>query len=177
MEDLTSLYLHLHKNVEQIDIIMSKYKLFKYVISNGHIVDHYSKIRSSYKEAVRNIEIAKMIGLNSSVIFPEDILFEKLIDNFSVELIEMEIIPLVKKISRIGKEKSIEMLTLFEQFCSCDFNISETSNKCFLHRNTVAQKLEKLKEITELDPQGRLKDRLLLNLLHSYIKMYKPEME
>lgn len=177
MEDLTSLYLLLHKNVEQIDIIMSKYKIYKYVISNGHIVDHYSKIRSSYKEAIRNIEISKMIGLSTSKVFTEDILFEKLIDNFSVELIEMEITPLVKKISKIGIEKSVDMLKLFEQFCACDFNISETSCKCFLHRNTVAQKLEKLKKITGLDPMGKLKDRLLLNLLHSYIKMYKPEMK
>ena len=177
MEDLTSLYLMLHKNVEQIDIILSKYKIFKYVISNGHIVDHYSKIRSSYKEAIRNIEISRMIGLNSSIIFPEDILFEKLIDNFSVELIEMEIMPLVKKIARTGMEKSMELLKLFEQFCACDFNISETSNKCFLHRNTVAQKLDKLKEITGLDPMGRFKDRLLLILLYSYIKIYKPDLK
>lgn len=177
MEDLTSLYLHLHKNVEQVDMILSKYKIFKYVISNGHIVDHYSKIKSSYREALRNIAIAKMIGLNSSIIFPEDILFEKLIDNFSVELIEMEIIPLIKKISKTGMEKSIDMLMLFEQFCSCDFNISETSAKCFLHRNTVAQKLDKLREITGLDPMGSFKDRLLLNLLYSYIKMNKPELK
>ena len=177
MEDLTSLYMLLHRNVEQIDAILCKYKIFKYVISNGHIVDHYSKIRSSYKEAMGNIEISKMIGLNSSIIFPEDILFEKLIDNFSVELIEMEIMPLVKKIDKTGMEKSRDLLELFEQCCACDFNISETASKCFLHRNTVSMKLDKLKEITGLDPMGRFKDRLLLRLLHSYIKMYKPDLK
>lgn len=175
MEDLTSLYMLLHSNVEQIDIILGKYKIFKYVISNGHIVDHYSKIRLSYREAIRNIEISKMIGMNSSKIFPEDILYEKLIDNFSVELIEMEIMPLIKKISKTGMERSIDMLKLFDNFCACDFNISDTANMSFLHRNTVSFKLEKLREITGLDPMGSFKDRLLLNLLYSYIKMYKPE--
>ena len=177
MDDLATLYNLLHKNVEQVDIILRKYKIFKYIISNGHIVEHYSKIHFSYKEAIRNIEISKLIGLNSSIIFPEDILFEKLVDNFSVELIDLEIIPLVKKISKIGMAKSIELLNLFEQFCTFDFSISETSSRCFLHRNTVSQKLDKLKEITGLDPMGKLRDRLLLNLLYSYIKVYKPDLK
>jgi sugar diacid utilization regulator len=173
LEDLTSLYILLRKNVEQIDKILSKYKIFTYSISNGYIVDQFSKVRSSYMEALRNIEISQIIGLNSSVVLSEDILFEKLIDNFSVELTEMQIIPLIKKITKTGMRKCVELLNLYEQYCICNFNISETSIKFFLHRNTVAQKLEQLKKITGLDPFGGFNDRLLLKLLYSYINTYQ----
>jgi sugar diacid utilization regulator len=136
-EDLPALYTSLRKNVKQIDSILGKNKIFKHIISYGHIVDNYYNAHASYSEALKNIEISQAIGYNDSIVFPEDIIFERIVDNNPSELIEIQIKPLMVKINTVGLEKTKELLKLFEQYCICNFSIYDTAVKCFLNRNTV----------------------------------------
>jgi len=59
-------------------------------------------------------------------------------------------------LSEVFKKGSVEMLdqeTLLtiQKFFENNLNVSETSRKLFVHRNTLVYRLEKIKKITGLD--------------------------
>ena len=44
-----------------------------------------------------------------------------------------------------------EMVTTAEEFLHTSLNVSETSRKLFVHRNTLVYRLEKIRKLTGLD--------------------------
>jgi carbohydrate diacid regulator len=59
-------------------------------------------------------------------------------------------------LSEVFKKGSIESLdyeTLFtiQKFFENNLNVSETSRKLFVHRNTLVYRLDKIKKLTDLD--------------------------
>ena len=60
---------------------------------------------------------------------------------------------LLKEVFKIGSIESLDSETLFtiQRFFENNLNVSETSRKLFVHRNTLVYRLEKIKKITGLD--------------------------
>ena len=59
----------------------------------------------------------------------------------------------LKEVFKRGSIESLDHETLFtiQRFFENNLNVSETSRKLFVHRNTLVYRLEKIKKITGLD--------------------------
>jgi carbohydrate diacid regulator len=59
----------------------------------------------------------------------------------------------LKEVFKRGSIDSLDQETLFtiQKFFENNLNVSETSRKLFVHRNTLVYRLEKIKKITGLD--------------------------
>ena len=59
----------------------------------------------------------------------------------------------LREVFKKGSIESLDQETLFtiQKFFENNLNVSETSRKLFVHRNTLVYRLEKIKKLTGLD--------------------------
>ena len=118
-------------------------------IGIGTISEHLRELADSYKEAQVAIEVGKIFEADKTVINYENLGIGRLIYQLPTTLCEIFL-------SEVFKKNSIESLdqeTLFtiNMFFENSLNVSETSRKLFVHRNTLVYRLEKIKKLTGLD--------------------------
>ena len=119
------------------------------VIGIGTISEHLRSLADSYKEAQTAIEVGKVFDTEKSIINYENLGIGRLIYQLPTTLCEIFL-------SEVFKKNTIESLdheTLFtiNKFFENNLNVSETSRKLFVHRNTLVYRLEKIKKLTGLD--------------------------
>ena len=121
----------------------------KTVIGIGTVSDHLRELADSYKEAQTAIDVGKVFDTEKSIIDYENLGIGRLIYQLPTTLCEIFL-------SEVFKKNSIDSLdqeTLFtiNKFFENNLNVSETSRKLFVHRNTLVYRLEKIKKLTGLD--------------------------
>ena len=121
----------------------------KTVIGIGTIAEHLRELADSYKEAQTAIEVGKVFDTEKSIMHYENLGIGRLIYQLPTTLCEIFL-------SEVFKKNSIDSLdqeTLFtiNKFFENNLNVSETSRKLFVHRNTLVYRLEKNKKRTGLD--------------------------
>ena len=121
----------------------------KTVIGIGTVADHLRELADSYKEAQTAIEVGKVFDTEKSIMHYENLGIGRLIYQLPTTLCEIFL-------SEVFKKNSIDSLdqeTLFtiNKFFENNLNVSETSRKLFVHRNTLVYRLEKIKKLTGLD--------------------------
>ena len=121
----------------------------KSVIGIGTIAEHLRELADSYKEAQTAIEVGKVFDTEKSIMHYENLGIGRLIYQLPTTLCEIFL-------SEVFKKNSIDSLdqeTLFtiNKFFENNLNVSETSRKLFVHRNTLVYRLEKIKKLTGLD--------------------------
>ena len=119
------------------------------VIGIGTVADHLRELADSYKEAQTAIDVGKVFDTEKSIINYENLGIGRLIYQLPTTLCEIFL-------SEVFKKNSIDSLdqeTLFtiNKFFENNLNVSETSRKLFVHRNTLVYRLEKIKKLTGLD--------------------------
>ncbi|GHV02364.1 hypothetical protein FACS1894211_13640 [Clostridia bacterium] len=65
-----------------------------------------------------------------------------------------------------------EMMDMAEEFLLSSLNISETSRKLYMHRNTLLYRLDKIQEATGLDIRG-FSDALIFKLIATLYKLQR----
>ncbi len=121
----------------------------KTVIGIGTVAEHLRELADSYKEAQTAIEVGKVFDTEKSIMHYENLGIGRLIYQLPTTLCEIFL-------SEVFKKNSIDSLdqeTLFtiNKFFENNLNVSETSRKLFVHRNTLVYRLEKIKKLTGLD--------------------------
>ena len=121
----------------------------KTVIGIGTIADHLRELADSYKEAQTAIDVGKVFDTEKSIINYEKLGIGRLIYQLPTTLCEIFLGEIFKKSSI----DSLDQETLFtiNKFFENNLNVSETSRKLFVHRNTLVYRLEKIKKLTGLD--------------------------
>ena len=127
-----------------------KSQLFaKTIIGIGGVAEHLRELADSYKEAQVAIEVGKVFDTEKTIITYENLGIGRLIYQLPTTLCEIFL-------DEVFKKNSIDTLdqeTLFtiNKFFENNLNVSETSRKLFVHRNTLVYRLEKIKKLTGLD--------------------------
>ena len=127
-----------------------KNQLFlKTIIGIGGVAEHLRELADSYKEAQVAIEVGKVFDTEKTIITYENLGIGRLIYQLPTTLCEIFL-------GEVFKKNSIDTLdqeTLFtiNKFFENNLNVSETSRKLFVHRNTLVYRLEKIKKLTGLD--------------------------
>ena len=121
----------------------------KTVIGIGTVSDHLRELADSYKEAQTAIDVGKVFDTEKSIIDYENLGIGRLIYQLPTTLCEIFL-------SEVFKKNSIDSLdqeTLFtiNKFFENNLNVSETSRKLFVHRNTLVYRLDKVQRQTGLD--------------------------
>ena len=119
------------------------------VIGVGSPVLHVRELADRYKEAQTAIEVGKVFDTEKTVVSYESLGIGRIIYQLPTTLCEMFLAEVFKK----NPIESLDQETLFtiNKFFENNLNVSETSRKLFVHRNTLVYRLEKIKKLTGLD--------------------------
>ena len=131
-----------------VDTVQSEFYV-KVVVGVGTPVSTLKDLARSYKEAQVAIEVGKVFDTEKSVVNYENLGIGRLIYQLPTTLCEMFLNEVFKK----GALESLDRETLLtiQCFFENNLNVSETSRKLFVHRNTLVYRLEKIRKLTGLD--------------------------
>jgi carbohydrate diacid regulator len=121
----------------------------KVTIGISTIVETIKDLAGAYKEAQVAIEVGKVFETEKNIINYENLGIGRLIYQLPTTLCEMFLQEVFKK----GSLESLDQETLMtiQCFFENNLNVSETSRKLFVHRNTLVYRLDKIRKITGLD--------------------------
>ena len=119
------------------------------IVGIGTCVTGIKELARSFKEAQVALEVGKVFDTERSIISYENLGIARLIYQLPTTLCDMFLREVFKK----GSIDSLDQETLFtiQKFFENNLNVSETSRKLFVHRNTLVYRLEKIKKLTGLD--------------------------
>lgn len=134
------------RNIEQA--IGSELQV-KTVIGIGTVAKHLRELADRYKEAQTAIDVGKVFETEKSIINYENLGIGRIIYQLPTTLCEMFLSEVFKK----NPIESLDQETLYtiNKFFENNLNVSESSRKLFVHRNTLVYRLEKIKKLTGLD--------------------------
>jgi len=120
-----------------------------HIIGMGTVAGQLKDIARSFKEAQMAVDIGQVFNSDTTVMSFENLGIGRLIYQLPTPLCEMFLSEVFKK----GSIDSLDEETLFtiQKFFENNLNVSETSRKLFVHRNTLVYRLEKIKKLTGLD--------------------------
>ena len=121
----------------------------KVSIGVGTIVDNIKDLARSYKEAQVALEVGKVFDTDKNIVSYENLGIGRLIYQLPTTLCEM----FLQEVFKRGTVDSLdrEALVTIQAFFENNLNVSETSRKLFVHRNTLVYRLEKIRKMTGLD--------------------------
>ena len=119
------------------------------IIGIGTIVTGIKELPRSFKESQIALEVGKVFDTEKTIVTYENLGIARLIYQLPTTLCEM----FLKEIFKKGSISGLDHETLFtiQKFFENNLNVSETSRKLFVHRNTLVYRLEKIKKLTGLD--------------------------
>lgn len=140
---------NLLKIASSIEQTINSELLVRTVIGIGTTAAHLRELADRYKEAQVAIEVGKVFDSDKTIINYENLGIGRLIYQLPTTLCEMFLSEVFKK----NPIDSLDQETLYtiNKFFENSLNVSETSRKLFVHRNTLVYRLEKIKKLTGLD--------------------------
>lgn len=121
----------------------------KSIVGIGNVAVTVKDMARSFKEAQVALEVGEVFDTEKSIISYDNLGIGRLIYQLPTTLCEMFLTEVFKK----GSIETLDQETLFtiQKFFENNLNVSETSRKLFVHRNTLVYRLEKIRKITGLD--------------------------
>ncbi len=130
------------------DTVQSEFYL-KVSVGIGSVVTSVKELARSYKDAQVALEVGKVFDTEKNIINYENLGIGRLIYQLPTTLCEM----FLQEVFKRGSLETLDRETLqtIHAFFDNNLNVSETSRKLFVHRNTLVYRLEKIKKLTGLD--------------------------
>ncbi len=123
--------------------------MLKVKASYGTIVDDLRSISKSYKEARMAMDVGKIFYVEKNVISYNELGIGRLIYQLPSNLCNVFINEVFG--DNVPDHLDNETLSTINTFFDNNLNVSETSRKLFIHRNTLVYRIEKLQKSTGLD--------------------------
>ena len=118
-------------------------------IGIGTPANDLRELSDRYKEAHIAIDIGKVFEVGESISCYESLGIGRLIYHLPKTLCDIFLAEVFKR--KPIESLDQETLLTIDKFFENNLNVSETSRKLFVHRNTLVYRLEKIKKITGLD--------------------------
>ena len=114
----------------------------------GTVVEGIKDLARSFKEAQVALEVGKVFDTEKTIVSYDNLGIARLIYQLPTTLVKCSCGGV-----KMGSIDSLDQETLFtiQRFFENNLNVSETSRKLFVHRNTLVYRLEKIKRLTGLD--------------------------
>ena len=139
----------IEKIAKQIADTLNSEFYVKVSIGIGTVVDNIKDLARSYQEAQVAFEVGKVFDTEKNIISYENLGIGRLIYQLPTTLCER----FLQEVFKNGSLDSLDRETLMtiQCFFENNLNVSETSRKLFVHRNTLVYRLEKIRKLTGLD--------------------------
>ena len=113
------------------------------------VAEKIQDLSQAYREARIALEVGKVFDTEKDIISYDNLGIGRLIYQLPTTLCELFL-------NEVFKKESINVLdseTIYtiQKFFENNLNVSETSRKLFVHRNTLVYRLDKIKKLTGLD--------------------------
>ena len=130
-----------------VDTLSSEFYT-KAIVGIGTSVVGIKDLARSFKEAQVALEVGKVFDTDQSIVSYDNLGIARLIYQLPTTLCNT----FLKEVFKTGSIDSLDHETLFtiHKFFENNLNVSETSRKLFVHRNTLVYRLEKIKKLTVL---------------------------
>ena len=137
------------KSASEIETALQEELGVRCVIGVSTEANHLRELADRYKEAQVAIEVGRVFETEKNIINYESLGLGRIIYQLPTTLCEMFL-------NEVFKKSPIETLDedtidTINRFFENNLNVSETSRKLYVHRNTLVYRLEKIKKITGLD--------------------------
>jgi len=121
----------------------------KPMIGIGGVANEIKDLSRSYKEAQIALEVGKVFESGKEVINYKKLGIGRIIYQLPTTLCEVFLQEVFIKgaLDSLDRESLVTIQSFFEN----SLNVSETSRKLFVHRNTLVYRLDKIKRLTGLD--------------------------
>ena len=131
-----------------VDTLSSEFYVHS-VVGIGTAVTGIKDLARSFKEAQVALEVGKVFDTDRNIINYDNLGIARLIYQLPTTLCDM----FLQEVFKRGSIETLDQETLFtiQKFFENNLNVSETSRKLFVHRNTLVYRLEKIKKLTGLD--------------------------
>ena len=119
------------------------------LVGIGSTVVGVRDLARSFKEAQVSLEVGKVFDIEKTIVSYDHLGIARLVYQLPTTLCDM----FLREIFKRGSIETLDQETLFtiQKFFENNLNVSETSRKLFVHRNTLVYRLEKIKKLTGLD--------------------------
>ncbi len=119
------------------------------LVGIGTTVSGIKELARSFKEAQVALEVGKVFDTEKTIVSYDNLGIARLIYQLPTTLCDM----FLREVFKRGSIENLDQETLFtiQRFFENNLNVSETSRKLFVHRNTLVYRLEKIKKLTGLD--------------------------
>ena len=123
--------------------------MMKVKVSVGTVVQELKDVSKSYKEAKMAMEVGKIFYAQNNINAYASLGIGRLIYQLPVNLCKL----FVEEVfgDKIPEELDEETIHIIDTFFENNLNVSETSRKLFLHRNTLVYRIEKIQKALGLD--------------------------
>lgn len=123
--------------------------MVKVSVGISTVVETIQELARAYREARIALEVGKVFDTEKNIISYDNLGIGRLIYQLPTTLCELFLNEVFKKesISVLDSETIYTIQKFFEN----NLNVSETSRKLFVHRNTLVYRLDKIKKLTGLD--------------------------
>ena len=139
----------IHKVAVNIENTLMEEMGIKSVIGVSTNARHLRELADKYKEAQVAIDVGRVFESEKTIINYESLGLGRIIYQLPTTLCEMFLNEVFKKnpIETLDEDT----LETINKFFENNLNVSETSRKLYVHRNTLVYRLEKIKKMTGLD--------------------------
>ena len=139
----------LEKYAQKLAAVALENHSAKVLIGISSVVEKLKDLARAYKEARIALEVGKVFDIERPIMCYENLGIGRLIYQLPTTLCDIFLSEVFKK----GSLESLDRETLMtvQSFFENNLNVSETSRKLFVHRNTLVYRLEKIRKLTGLD--------------------------
>ena len=123
--------------------------LMSVVVGIGTVVSNIKDLARSYKDAQIAINVGSIFDPDKKISNYENLGIGRLVYQLPITLCEMFLQEVFKRGALDALDR--ETLVTIQAFFDNNLNVSETSRRLFVHRNTLVYRLEKIKKLTGLD--------------------------
>lgn len=142
----------------------------KIVVGFSSRFDNIRKLEQSFKEANVALNVGEIFGDSEKIVDYNNLGICRIIYQLPTTLCETFLKEVFKKVPL--ESLDAETFTTIYTFFSNNLNVSETSKKLFIHRNTLVYRLEKIKKLTGLDIR-KFEDAIIFKIstmIQKYLK-------
>ena len=154
--------LEYQKEMEEIEDVIQRSILYRkkdtdFQIGIGKSVEGYQRLKESYHEASRAIKYIDIIRLvtgdkNKSVVHYSNLGFFQIFGEIDdVTELERYIPETLKKLYLYDDEHKGELITTLQMYLRNNQSIKKTAGAMFAHYRTISYRLEKIKQISEIN--------------------------
>ncbi|MNK99938.1 Purine catabolism regulatory protein [compost metagenome] len=133
-------------------------------IGVGMLYPDLLSIPRAYREAQHAVKIGRALGGTHSITSFSELGIYRMLLQFAESRNPNEFFcEALERLLEYDQQADKELVKTLRAFLECNGNLTETSDRLFIHRNTLKYRLERIRDITQIDLDDS-ENRLMLHL-------------